>query len=296
RACSFLTSRRLASTSSRGPTSSVMCATLSPRKECRSCGRRISSMRSRTRTMSSCCIKAGFSRMVRSRPWCGPWARQICARRSLDSRRRPRYKPRATRHDRRDGDPRSAHRLLAAPIRDLPQGHCLAGGTALSASARTVRGRGGPPAGLAVHFRHGLSASARCIDHSTLRNLCAVRGLHHARTDITYPALQRDAVLALDGLRSRDGQHAHPAREPAAAVVPALVKACRRHDRVVAASLHISRDCLVLGNRGTGHRLYCGVTRPGLVGSYAGRARDAHVICQQTTRELCRRDELCDLS
>jgi ABC-2 type transport system ATP-binding protein len=55
---------------------------LSPRKGRRSCGRRISSMKLRTRTMSSCCIKAGFSRMVRSRPWCGPWARKICARRS----------------------------------------------------------------------------------------------------------------------------------------------------------------------------------------------------------------------
>ena len=119
------------------------------------------------------------------------------------------------------------------------------------------------PAGLAVHFRHRLSASARRVHHSTLRNLCAVRGLHHARTDIADPALQRDAVLALDGLRSRDGQHAHPAREPAAAVVPALVEACRRHDRVAAASLHISRDCLVLGNRGPGHRLYRGVAGPG---------------------------------
>src|SRR5436309_165545 len=95
----------------------------------------------------------------------------------------------------------------------------MARGAALPASARTLRRGPGPPAGVAVHFRGRFPAGARGLDHSAVRSLCALRGIHHPRPDGDDPALQRHAVLALHGLRPRDGQHANPAGEPAVELV-----------------------------------------------------------------------------
>ena len=69
-------------------------------------------------------------------------------------------------------------------------------------------------AALAVHLRRRFPPGARRLDHPALQDLCALRGLHHARPLRHDPAFQRHAVVAVDGLRPRDGQHAHAAGQP----------------------------------------------------------------------------------
>src|SRR5262245_31811892 len=110
----------------------------------------------------------------------------------------------------------------------MPEWHRMAGNLALSPSARTVhRGSGASP-GMAVHIRRRLSASPRRIDHPAVRSLRPLWGVHHTGLDGDDPALQRDAIVTLDGLRSRDGQYAHVARQPVATLVPAELQAhCR---------------------------------------------------------------------
>ena len=69
----------------------------------------------------------------------------------------------------------------------------------------------------------------------------------------------------------------------------------RRHRRVASAGLHLSGDCLVLGDRAAADRLPDGVAGVGAVGPDARRARHADVVGHQAAREFCRRDELRDL-
>ena len=50
-------------------------------------------------------------------------------------------------------------------------------------------------------FAAGFRQTLGRVDHAALRHLCSLRGLHHAGTDRDDPALQRHAILAVDGLR-----------------------------------------------------------------------------------------------
>ena len=106
----------------------------------------------------------------------------------------------------------------------LPRRHRLARGAALSASARALLLSARAAADLAVHFRGRFPAGAWRLDHSAVRVLRALRGVHRARACRHDPAVQRHAVVAVDGLRPRDGRHADAARQPVPALVPA---ACR---------------------------------------------------------------------
>ena len=56
------------------------------------------------------------------------------------------------------------------------------------------------PLVVAVHLRRRLPPGARHLHHPTLRDLHPLRGLHRARADGDDPALQRHAVIAVDGL------------------------------------------------------------------------------------------------
>ena len=62
-----------------------------------------------------------------------------------------------------------------------------------------------------------------------LSDLHPLRGLYRARARRHDAALPRHAELALDGLRPRDGLHAHASRRAAAALVPARRAAPRQH-------------------------------------------------------------------
>ena len=150
---------------------------------------------------------------------------------------------------------RRRQRLLARRICHLPQRHRLARGAALPASARALRLGAGAAAGLAVHLRRRIPPGARRLHHPALRDLHPLRGLYRAGPDGDDPALQRHAVLALDGLRPRDGQHAHAAGEPAAALVSAVLQAARGHRGVAAAGLCLPADRLVLGHHAAADRL-----------------------------------------
>src|ERR1051325_2783810 len=99
----------------------------------------------------------------------------------------------------------------------------MARGAALPASARTLRLRAGEAAGMALHLRRWIPAGARYLHHPALRDLHPLRGLYRAGLDGDDPALQRHAVFAFHGLRPRDGQYAHLAGEPAAALVSAVL-------------------------------------------------------------------------
>src|SRR3954453_418286 len=107
----------------------------------------------------------------------------------------------------------------------MPDRHRLARGPALPASARALRLGAGAPFGLALHLRRRLPPGAGHLDHPALRDLYPLRGLYRAWTDGDDPAVQWHAVVAVDGLRPRDGQHAHLAGEPVAARLPAVLQA-----------------------------------------------------------------------
>src|SRR5438445_7495851 len=94
--------------------------------------------------------------------------------------------------------------------------------------ARTLFLGLGPPPGVARDLRYRLSFCARGVDHPALRDLHSLRGLYRSRADRDDPVVQRDADLAVDGLRPRNGEHAHPDGEPAAALVLVDGEAARR--------------------------------------------------------------------
>ena len=131
----------------------------------------------------------------------------------------------------------------------LLQRHRLARGVALPASARALPLRARAAAGVAVHLRGRLSPGARRIDHSALSNLRSLRGVRHARPGRHGPAVQRHAILALDGLRPRDRRNAHAAGQPVPALLPARLEAARRRGGVAAAGLCLPADRLFLGDR-----------------------------------------------
>ena len=68
-------------------------------------------------------------------------------------------------------------------------------------------------------FAAGFRSVLGRVDHSALRDLRALRGLHHPWLGRHDPAVQRHAELALHGLRPGDGQHAHALGQPHAALV-----------------------------------------------------------------------------
>src|SRR6516164_110443 len=90
---------------------------------------------------------------------------------------------------------------------------------ALSEPARPVLFGTCPAARLARHFRDRLSLRARRLNYPALRDLHPIRCLYRPGPNRDDPAVQRDADLAVDGLRPRDGKHADFDGQPAAALV-----------------------------------------------------------------------------
>ena len=140
-------------------------------------------------------------------------------------------------------------RLGPARLPDMPQGHRLARGAALSAPARALHVGAGAPAHLAVHLRRRLPPDARRVDHPALRNLRALRGLRGAGPARHDPAVQCHAVVAVDGLRPRDRRHAHASRQPVPALVPAGLQANRRRRRGGDPGLRLPRASSISGRR-----------------------------------------------
>ena len=110
------------------------------------------------------------------------------------------------------------------------------------------------------------------------------------------PAVQRHAVVAVDGLRPRDGLDAHAARQPRAALVPADLEAARG----VAVSILQVYAYLVIAyfweiEPPTWWGYLDDPAGAGAVGPDARRARHGAVVADQAARELRRRDELRDL-
>src|SRR6201999_411019 len=101
------------------------------------------------------------------------------------------------------------------------------------------------------------------------------------------PALQRDAIVALDGLRPRDRQYAHAAREPDAALVSPDLEAARRHGGVDPSGLCLSAHRLFLGDRaGFALGLCDGAAGAVALRADAGRARHGAVVDGAPAREL----------
>ena len=126
--------------------------------------------------------------------------------------------------------------------------HRLARGPALRPPARALPVGAGAAAGLALHLRRRLPGGARPVDHAALPDLRALRGLRGARARRDDPALQRPAVLALDGLRPRDRGDADAAGQPVPALVPADREAARRRRGLDPAGLRLPRHRLGLGH------------------------------------------------
>ena len=154
------------------------------------------------------------------------------------------------RPERRHDAPPAGRRGFGLRLPDLPRRHRPARGPALPAPARALRFGAGAPAGLAVHIRRRVPPDPRRVDHPALSHLRAVPGLRDAGADRHDPAVQRHAVLAVDGLRPRDGQHAPAAGEPLPALVPAARPAAGGHRGVGAAGLCVPGDRRAVGGRG----------------------------------------------
>src|SRR6202011_4766569 len=169
-------------------------------------------------------------------------------------------------------------RVFARAICHLPEWHRVARRAALSAPARTLRLGAGAAAGVAVHFRPRLPPGSRHLHHPALRDLHPLRGLYRAWIDGDDPAVQRHAILALDGLRPRDGQHAHLAGEPAAALVSAVLQTACGNRGLAAAGLLFSRYRLVLGHRAAADGLPHRVAGADPVRPDARRARHADLV------------------
>ena len=114
--------------------------------------------------------------------------------------RRPRT---ARRHHARDRQVRAAARAAAV------------GAGAAADVARGVRGR--------------LLQRVRRLDHPALQDLHHLSGLYRAGPARHHPAVPRHAVLAVDGLRPRDGGDAAPAHRAAAALGAAGLQARGRN-------------------------------------------------------------------
>src|SRR5215472_12065366 len=137
----------------------------------------------------------------------------------------------------------------------MPEWHRVAGNPAFSASARTVHRGPGPTPGMAVRVRRRLSASPRLFHHPAVRSLCSLWRVRHTGFNGDDPALQRDAIVSLDGLRSCDEQYAHVARQPLATLVSSECEAHRRNRGLAVAGLRFYRHRMALGDRAATHRL-----------------------------------------
>src|SRR5690606_5074923 len=105
-------------------------------------------------------------------------------------------------------------------------------------------------------------------------------------------ALQRHADLAFHGPRSRNRHHAHAARQPISALVPARLETARRRCCRSLAGLCISAYRLLLGNRAAAHWIYHGIASARPLWAHAWRFGALHVIRYQAARELRGRHEL----
>src|SRR5262249_52083791 len=139
------------------------------------------------------------------------------------------------------------------------------------------------------------SASPWGLHHPAIRGLRALWRVHHTGLDGDDPALQRDAIVTLDGLRSRDGQYAHVARQSVATLVSPELQAHRRNLRLAAAGLCLPRHSLALGDRTAAHRLSHRASSADSLGADARSARHVALFRRQATGELRRRNELRDL-
>ena len=109
------------------------------------------------------------------------------------------------------------------------------------AAARAAAVGAGAPADVARGVRRRLLQRVRRLDHPALQDLHHLPGLHRAGAARHHPAVPRHAVLALDGLRPRDGRDAAPAHRAAAALGAARLQAHRRHGAVGDHLLRVSR-------------------------------------------------------
>ena len=109
------------------------------------------------------------------------------------------------------------------------------------------------------------------------------------------PALQRHAVLALDGLRPRDRGDAHAAGQPVPALVPADREADRRRRGLDPAGLCLPRHRLVLGHPAAGPRLSDRAAGAGPRRHDARLDRAVPLLGDPPAREFRRGDELRDL-
>src|SRR5215472_10886042 len=157
---------------------------------------------------------------------------------------------------------------------------------ALSEPARPFLLGAGAPARLARDLRYRVPFRARRLDHPALRNLCSLCGLYRARPDRDDPDVQRDVEFAVDGLRPRNGKHADPDGEPAAALVSLDLEAPRRSHCICSAGLRFSRHCIDLGDRASVVRLYYGAPGSSLVRADAGGPRIAALLGNPSAREL----------
>ena len=180
-----------------------------------------------------------------------------------------------------------AHYLRAAAV------IIAARGPALRPPARPLRLGAGAAPGLAVHLRRRLPLGARRLDPAALRDLRAVRGLHHAGPVRDDPAVRRHAELARDGLRPRDGLDARAAGEPPAALVPPGREAARPAPLVAVLQVYAFLAVACFWEVEPPPIGYLTVL-PALVlaGFMLGALGLLVVLGDQAARELRRRDEL----
>src|SRR6266404_5921861 len=289
-ACCYLTRRRSASTLMHALISSAMSGGWSPSKASACCGLPTCSTRSFPAMTSWCYIRGEFSHTAKSRASLPTLEHKTSTPHSCAS---PKLQQswEAFRDDLRQYQG-STGRVFVRAVCHLPERHRVARGLALPTPARTLRFGAGSAAGVAVHFRGRLPPGAGHLHHPAIRNLHPLRGLHRARIDGDDPAVQRHAILALDGLRPRDGQYAHPAGESAAALVSAVLQASGGNRGLAAPGLCLPADCVALGYRAAADRLSHGPAGADPVRPDARGTRHADFFRHQTTREFRRRDEL----
>src|SRR5262245_15927826 len=191
---------------------------------------------------------------------------------------------------------RQAEWFFAPPIRNLPERHRLARKPQIFASTGTLHLGAGSSARLVIHFCRRFSTGSGRVDHSALSNVYSLCRVHHSRPDCDDTAVQWHAVIAVNGLRPRDGQHAYVIGKPVSALVSSLLEAGGRDCRFAIAGLYVSADRTVLGRRAARYRISSGAAGAGAFGPYAGSAWHADFFGRQAARELCGRHEFRDLS
>ena len=148
------------------------------------------------------------------------------------------------------------------------------------------------PLDLAVHLRRGLSQRPRRLDPAAVRNLYSLRGLHHAGPCRDDPALQRHAVVLVDGVRPRGRLDARALDEPVSALVPPSREARRRRRRIAHPGLRLPRRRTPVGGRDSGRGAVPGVPGVPPLRIHARRDRALPVLPRAPARKLRQRDEL----